>query len=48
MTDTTVSTLASITGNGTIKLSEGINTINVAVKAENGDIRNYIIHVNRK
>lgn len=45
---TTVSKLASVTGNGTVALNTGENTIKVAVKAENGDIRNYVIHVKRK
>ena len=45
---TTVNAKASITGNGTVELNEGTNTIKIAVKAENGDIRTYVIHVKRE
>lgn len=45
---TAVSTLASVTGSGTIALNEGRNTIQVAVEAESGDIRNYVIYIERE
>lgn len=39
---------ASISGTGTIMLQSGINEIRVRVQAENGDQREYVIHVVRQ
>ena len=41
------SNLASITGNGKYYLQTGVNTIQLLVTAENKDIQNYIITINR-
>lgn len=37
---------ASISGDGTLEVTEGINTINVVVRAENGSEKTYVILVN--
>ena len=39
---------ASVSGTGTINLQSGNNDITIAVKAENGHVRNYVIHVVRQ
>ena len=39
---------AKVTGTGTVQLSGGINTITVSVTAENGSVREYVIHVVRQ
>lgn len=39
---------ASVSGTGTIDLQSGNNDITIAVKAENGNVRNYVIHVVRQ
>lgn len=39
---------ASVSGTGTYTLGLGLNQIDISVKAENGDIRNYRINVTRK
>lgn len=39
---------ASVSGTGTVNLQNGNNDITIAVKAENGHVRNYIIHVVRQ
>lgn len=39
---------ASVSGTGTVNLQSGINEITVAVKAENGSVRNYVLHVVRQ
>ncbi len=39
---------ATINGNETYNLQDGENKITISVKAENGDIKNYIININRK
>lgn len=39
---------ASVSGTGTIALQSGINDITVSVTAENGHVRNYVIHVVRQ
>lgn len=36
---------ATISGTGTINLQSGGNDIKISVKAENGDVREYVIHV---
>lgn len=43
-----VSSLANVTGNGTVTLNEGSNVLEVKVTAENGDVRTYILHVERE
>lgn len=42
-----VSTKATITGNGSVSLSDGVNRIVVTVKAQNGNTREYVINVAR-
>lgn len=39
---------ASVSGTGSVNLQSGINEITVAVKAENGAVRNYVLHVVRQ
>lgn len=39
---------ASVNGTGNINLQSGINDITVTVKAQNGSVRNYVIHVVRQ
>ena len=39
---------SSVSGTGNINLQSGNNDITVAVKAENGSVRNYVIHVVRQ
>ena len=39
---------ASVSGTGTVNLQSGNNDITIAVKAENGHVRNYVIHVVRQ
>lgn len=39
---------ASVSGAGTVNLQSGNNDITIAVKAENGYVRNYVIHVVRQ
>lgn len=39
---------ASVSGTGTVDLQSGINEIKVNVKAENGAVREYVIHVVRQ
>lgn len=39
---------STVNGTGNINLQSGINDITVAVKAQNGSIRNYVIHVVRQ
>lgn len=39
---------ASVSGTGTVNLQSGNNDITVAVKAENGQVRDYVIHVVRQ
>lgn len=39
---------ASVSGAGTVNLQSGNNDITIAVKAENGHVRNYVIHVVRQ
>lgn len=39
---------ASVSGTGTVNLQSGNNDITIAVKAENGQVRNYVIHVVRQ
>lgn len=39
---------AAVSGAGSVDLQSGINDITVSVKAENGSVRNYIIHVVRQ
>lgn len=39
---------ASVSGTGTVALQSGNNDITVAVTAENGHVRNYVIHVVRQ
>uniref|UniRef100_UPI003261A810 cadherin-like beta sandwich domain-containing protein n=1 Tax=Clostridium sp. NkU-1 TaxID=1095009 RepID=UPI003261A810 len=45
---TALSSLASVKGTGTISLSSGNNDIKVAVTAQNGSVREYILHVVRQ
>ena len=42
------SSSASISGTGTVDLQSGINEIVISVKAENGDVRQYVIRVVRQ
>ncbi len=44
---TTVNSKASISGTGSKQLSSGSNVFTVSVKAQNGNVRNYTITVNR-
>lgn len=39
---------ASVSGTGTVNLQSGNNDITIAVKAENGQVRDYVIHVVRQ
>ena len=39
--------LSTLTGTGEYALKTGVNDITITVKAENGDIRDYIIHINK-
>lgn len=39
---------ATVSGTGTINLQSGSNDITIGVKAENGTVRNYVIHVVRQ
>ncbi len=39
---------ATVSGTGTVALQSGINDITVSVTAENGHVRNYVIHVVRQ
>lgn len=39
---------AAVNGGGAVNLSSGNNTFNIEVKAENGNVRNYVINVVRK
>lgn len=39
---------AKVTGTGTLDLQSGINQVTVAVKAENGSVRNYVLNVVRQ
>lgn len=39
---------ASVSGTGTVNLQSGNNDITIAVKAENGQVRDYVIHVVRR
>jgi beta-N-acetylglucosaminidase/uncharacterized protein YraI len=45
---TALSSLASVKGTGTIALSSGNNDIKVAVTAQNGSAREYVLHVVRQ
>ena len=44
---TAVNSKASISGTGSKQLSSGSNVFTVSVKAQNGNVRNYTITVNR-
>ena len=44
----TVSSKATVYGNGMVGLNYGINTFVITVTAENGDVRNYVVHVVRQ
>lgn len=39
---------ATIAGTGTVDLQSGVNEITVTVKAANGNLRNYVLHVVRQ
>lgn len=39
---------ASVSGTGTIQLQSGNNDITISVKAQNGDVRQYVLHVVRQ
>ena len=39
---------ATVSGTGTVDLQSGINEIKVTVKAENGSVREYVLHVIRQ
>ncbi len=39
---------AAVSGTGTVDLQSGINDITISVKAENGTVRNYVLHVVRQ
>lgn len=39
--------LSTLTGTGEYTLKTGVNDITITVKAENGDVRDYIIHINK-
>ena len=45
---TTVSSLATIAGDGAVRPEPGLNRIIVSVTAENGDVREYIINIVRE
>ncbi len=45
---TAIDSKATISGTGTVDLQSGTNEITVAVKAANGNIRNYVLHVVRQ
>ena len=45
---TAIDSKAVIAGTGTVDLQSGINEITVAVKAANGNLRNYVLHVVRQ
>ena len=44
---TTVNSKATISGIGTVKIAKGTNRLQINVKAENGDVRTYILNVVR-
>lgn len=39
---------ATVSGTGTVDLQSGVNEVTVSVKAENGYVRNYVLHVVRQ
>ena len=43
-----LSSMSSVSGTGTIQLQSGNNEITVSVTAQNGTVRNYMIHVVRQ
>lgn len=45
---TSINNKASIEGLGTIKLENGDNNINIKVTAENGNVTNYVLTINKK
>lgn len=45
---TAIDSKATVAGAGTVDLQSGANEITVVVKAENGNIRNYVLHVVRQ
>lgn len=45
---TAIDSTASISGAGTVNLQGGTNDITIAVTAQNGSVRNYVIHVVRQ
>lgn len=45
---TAIDSKASVSGTGTVDLQSGTNEITIVVKAENGNVRNYVLHVVRQ
>lgn len=48
ITAETIDGNASVSGTGTVNLNVGLNTIKLTVTAENGDVREYTLNINRR
>lgn len=45
---TAIDSSATVSGTGTVNLQSGINDVTIAVKAGNGSVRNYVLHIVRQ